>query len=102
MNKTEEKIYELIKAKATSCDEGGYFCVYPISELANEIKTSERTVKYALKKLEEQNYILRKRQGRGREQKIYIIIKNCTSTDCAEVEEVENCTSTDFAEYEEA
>ena len=101
MNKTEEKIYELIKAKATSCDEGGYFCVYPISELANEIKTSERTVKYALKKLEEQNYILRKRQGRGREQKIYIIIKNCTSTDCAEVEEAENCTSTSCVEVEE-
>ena len=67
MNKTEEKIYELIKAKATSCDEGGYFCVYPISELANEIRTSERTVMRTLQSLEEQKYILRKRQGRGQE-----------------------------------
>jgi len=112
MNKTEEKIYELIKAKATSCDEGGYFCVYPISELANEIRTSERTVMRTLQSLEEQKYILRKRQGRGQEQKIYFLhsvtstycaeSKNVTSTSCVEVEEAENVTSTSCVEVEEA
>ena len=90
MNKTELKIYELLKQRATSKDQDGTFCIYPIKELANNGEVSEITVKRTLNELEINFYILRKRQGRGREQKIYLL-KNDTSTNC---EDTKNDTST--------
>ena len=81
MNKTEEKIYELIKAKATSCDEGGYFCVYPRKQLATDCEINEKTVQRILNKLERNNLISRKRQGNGNAQKIYIENENVLSAE---------------------
>ena len=94
MNKTELKIYELLKQRATSKDQDGTFCIYPIKELANNGEVSEITVKRTLNELEINFYILRKRQGRGREQKIYLL-KNDTSINC---EELKNDTSTNCEE----
>ena len=93
LNKTEEKIYELLKEKATSHDEDGAFCVYPIHELIKHIRKGERTVKYALKKLEEHNYIFRKQQGNGKPQRIYIVLENCTAAVCVDDFSLENCTA---------
>ena len=96
MNKTELKIYGMLKQRATSKDQDGTFCIYPIKELANNGEVSEITVKRTLNELEINFYILRKRQGRGREQKIYLL-KNDTSTNC---EEPKNDTSTNCEERE--
>ncbi|MBQ5564153.1 MAG: hypothetical protein IIT39_12340, partial [Clostridia bacterium] len=76
LNKTEEKIYELLKEKATSHDEEGTFCVYPRKELAFDCGVNEKTVQRTLNELERQFYIFRKRQGNGQTQKIYIITQN--------------------------
>ena len=76
LNKTEEKIYELLKEKATSHNEEGTFCVYPRKELAFDCGVNEKTVQRTLNELERQFYIFRKRQGNGQTQKIYIITQN--------------------------
>ena len=52
LNKTEEKIYELLKEKATSHNEEGTFCVYPRKELAFDCGVNEKTVQRTLNELE--------------------------------------------------
>ena len=54
LNKTEEKIYELLKEKATSHNEEGTFCVYPRKELAFDCGVNEKTVQRTLNELERQ------------------------------------------------
>ena len=51
MNKTELKIYGMLKQRATSKDQDGTFCIYPIKELANNGEVSEITVKRTLNEL---------------------------------------------------
>ena len=59
MNKTEEKIYELLKSNVLFRDEKGIYTIFPQKLLIKASGKSERTVQYALKKLEEQKYIVR-------------------------------------------
>ena len=59
MNKTEEKIYELLKSNVLFHDEKGIYTIFPQKLLIKASGKSERTVQYALKKLEEQKYIVR-------------------------------------------
>lgn len=52
---TEEKIYELLKQRATSQDQHGHFCVYPRKQLAFDCGVNEKTVRRILNELEEKN-----------------------------------------------
>ena len=83
MNKTELKIYGMLKQRATSKDQDGTFCIYPRKELAIDCGVNEKTVQRALNELEQNGYILRKKGGGGKEQKIYLF-KNVPSTKCGE------------------
>ena len=80
---TEEKIYEMLTSKATSQDKDGHFCIYPRKQLAVDCGVNEKTVQRALNELEQNGYILRKKGGGGKEQKIYLF-KNVPSTKCGE------------------
>ena len=59
MNKSEQKIYELLKSNVLFRDEKGIYTIFPQKLLIKASGKSERTVQYALKKLEEQKYIVR-------------------------------------------
>ena len=48
-----EQIYDILKSKATSQDKDGYFCIYPVKELAMDCNINSRTVMRALKELEQ-------------------------------------------------
>ena len=75
----EQKIYELLKVKATSQDKDGYFCVYPIKKLSKDCNINSRTVMRALQELEKSDYILRKRQDDHQTQKIYLLNVTCST-----------------------
>lgn len=53
-------------------DSTGVYVLYPITALANDCGKCPMTVKNALKALEDQNLIARKRMGVGRANKIYV------------------------------
>ena len=72
-----EQIYDILKSKATSQDKDGHFCIYPVKELAMDCNINSRTVMRALKELEQNGYILRKRQDDHQTQRIYLL-KNVT------------------------
>ena len=55
-------------------DGTGVYVLYPITDLANDCGKCPMTVKTALKVLEDQNLITRKRMGVGRANKIYVHI----------------------------
>ena len=78
-----EQIYDILKSKATSQDKDGHFCIYPRKQLAINCGVNEKTVQRALNELEQNGYILRKKGGGGKEQKIYLF-KNVPSTKCGE------------------
>ena len=59
MNKSEQKIYELLKSNVLFRDEKGIYTIFPQKLLIKASGKSERTAQYALKKLEEQKYIVR-------------------------------------------
>ena len=118
---TEKKIYELLKQRATSQDQHGTFCIYPVKKLATDIKINARTVMRTLKELEQSGYIFRKRQDDHQTQKIYLLNVTCSterenvtcSTECENVPsticgenvhtqtECENVHSTNSAENEQ-
>lgn len=52
--------------------EGRAFLYYPVQALARDLRRSETAVKTALRRLEEKDLILRKRQGQGRPNRIYV------------------------------
>ena len=57
MNKSEEKIYELLKSNVLFRDEKGIYTIFPQKLLIEASGKSERTVQRAIKGLEEQRYI---------------------------------------------
>ena len=59
MNKSEEKIYELLKSNELYRDKKGVYTVFPQKLLIEKSGKGERTVRGALKGLEEQGYIYR-------------------------------------------
>ena len=59
MNKSEEKIYELLKSNVLFRDEKGIYTIFPQKLLIEASGKSERTVRYTLRSLEEQKYITR-------------------------------------------
>ena len=59
MNKSEEKIYELLKNSDLYRDEKGIYTIFPQEYLIEKSGKSERTVQYTLKSLETQGYIRR-------------------------------------------
>ena len=59
MNKSEEKIYELLKSNELYRDKKGVYTVFPQKLLIDKSGKGERTVRGALKGLEEQGYIYR-------------------------------------------
>ena len=59
MNKSEEKIYELLKNNELYRDEKGIYTIFPQKLLIEASGKSERTVRYTLRSLEEQKYITR-------------------------------------------
>ena len=59
MNKSEEKIYELLKSNVLLRDEKGVYTIFPQKLLIKASGKSERTVRYTLRSLEEQKYIIR-------------------------------------------
>ena len=106
MNKSEQKIYELLKSNVLFRDEKGIYTIFPQKLLIKASGKSERTVQYALKKLEEQKYIVREVHKEINLVKFYFsqeeelknnhIIdrrENCTSLseNCTSLSE--NCTS---------
>ena len=106
MNKTEEKIYELLKSNVLFRDEKGIYTIFPQKLLIKASGKSERTVQYALKKLEEQKYIVREVYKEINLVKFYFsqeeelknnhIIdrrKSCTSPSENYTSPSENCTS---------
>ena len=61
------------QAKGSWADEhGNVFIFYPIRDLAKAIHKSEMSVKTALSALEKCGLILRKRQGVGKANRIYV------------------------------
>ena len=62
-------------------DQGRVFIHYTIRSLAETIRMSEMTVKNALKVLEQQGLIYRRRQGAGMPSRIYVKVQteNCTT-----------------------
>ena len=61
------------QAKGGWADEhGNVFIYYPIRDLAKAINKSEMSVKTALSSLEDHALILRKRQGVGKANRIYV------------------------------
>ena len=56
-------------------EEGRPFVLYPIPSLARDTKKSPTTIKGILNKLEAQDLIVRRRQGRGYPNRIYIKVK---------------------------
>ena len=57
MNKSEQKIYELLKSNVLFRDEKGIYTIFPQRLLIEASGKSERTVQRAIKGLEEQRYI---------------------------------------------
>ena len=61
MNKTETKIYELLKNNELYSNKKGIYTIYPQQFLIAKSGKSERTVRGALKCLEEHGFIIRER-----------------------------------------
>ena len=59
MNKTEKAIYELLKKGVLFRDEKGIYTIFPQKLLIKASGKSERTIRYVLKNLEDQKYIIR-------------------------------------------
>ena len=59
MNKSEQKIYELLKSNVLFRDEKGIYTIFPQKLLIEASGKSERTIRYILRSLEEQKYIIR-------------------------------------------
>ena len=59
MNKTEKAIYELLKKSVLFRDEKGIYTIFPQKLLIKASGKSERTIRYVLKNLEDQKYIIR-------------------------------------------
>ena len=59
MNKTEKVIYELLKKSVLFRDEKGIYTIFPQKLLIKASGKSERTIRYVLKNLEDQKYIIR-------------------------------------------
>ena len=59
MNKSEQKIYELLKSNELYRDEKGIYTIFPQEYLIEKSGKSERTVQRALSGLEEQGFIRR-------------------------------------------
>ena len=59
MNKTEKAIYELLKKGGLFRDEKGIYTIFPQKLLIKASGKSERTIRYVLKNLEDQKYIIR-------------------------------------------
>ena len=59
MNKTEKLIYEILKKAVFFRDEKGIYTIFPQKLLIDASGKSERTVRYALKNLENDGYIIR-------------------------------------------
>ena len=60
MNKSEEKIYELLKSNELYRDEKGIYTIFPQEYLIEKSGKSERTVRGILKSLEDQGLICRR------------------------------------------
>ena len=59
MNKSEQKIYELLKSNVLFRDEKGIYTIFPQRLLIEASGKSERTIRYILRSLEEHKYIIR-------------------------------------------
>ena len=89
ISKTAKMIYVLLldrarlsmKNEGWEDEQGHVFIYYTIEALAEASGKSEMTVKNALKVLEQQGLIFRKRQGAGLPSKIYVKVQteNCTT-----------------------
>ena len=99
MNKSEQKIYELLKSNVLFRDEKGIYTIFPQKLLIEASGKSERTIRYILRSLEEQKYIIREvykeinlvkfyfsQEGELKNSHIIDRRKNCPSPS-------ENCTS---------
>ena len=89
LSETTKMIYMLLLDRARLSmqnenwqdDQGRVFIHYTIRSLAETIRMSEMTVKNALKVLEQQGLIYRRRQGAGMPSRIYVKVRteNCTT-----------------------
>ena len=89
LSETTKMIYMLLLDRARLSmqnenwqdDQGRVFIHYTIRSLAETIRMSEMTVKNALKVLEQQGLIYRRRQGAGMPSRIYVKVQteNCTT-----------------------
>ena len=89
MNKTEKAIYELLKSGVLFLDETGIYSIFPQKLLVQASGKSDRTVRYALKSLEEQHYITRIMYQNVNMVRIYFL-KEDDLTGCEIIDRFEN------------
>ena len=100
MNKSEQKIYELLKSNVLFRDEKGIYTIFPQRLLIEASGKSERTVQRAIKGLEEQRYIFCELNREVNIMKLYFSqkedLKNTHIIDRrkSDTSPSENCTST--------
>ena len=91
MNKTEKAIYELLKKSVLSRDEKGIYTIFPQKLLIKASGKSERTIRYVLKNLEDQKYIIRIMYQEVNLMKFYFL-KEEDLTGLEIIDRSENCT----------
>lgn len=102
LNETAKILYTILLDRARlsqkndgwSDEQGHVFIFYPIKNLAETMHKSEMSVKTALSALEKENLIVRKRQGTGFPNRIYVKypLESLVQTDRSlSVRQTENC-----------
>ena len=91
MNKTEKAIYELLKKSVLFRDEKGIYTIFPQKLLIKASGKSERTIRYVLKNLEDQKYIIRIMYQEVNLMKFYFL-KEEDLTGLEIIDRSENCT----------
>lgn len=94
LSETEKLVYVVLLDRARLSmsndgwtDESGHvFLIYPIKALSETLHKSEMTVKTALAVLEKKGLILRKRQGQGQPNHIYVMVQRDNSLSPGETE----------------
>ena len=92
MNKTEKLIYEILKKAVFFRDEKGIYTIFPQKLLIDASGKSERTVRYALKNLENDGYIIRIMYQEVNLMKFYFLKEN-DLTGLEIIDRTENDTS---------